>query len=134
MPAAGVYGWSYGGFIGVGSGMFKLDAAGNLRGMDLGGNHYWGTIIDRPDGQVDISVAFRIPAGGWLVTGTSPADIDQLRSFEGTGPANLGDGTPFQIAVGGAPVWLIVVRIADDQAAVIDQGMTITIAPVPLSP
>ena len=129
----GTYGFVYCGFLGVGMGVFRVTGS-ELVGVDFSGAHYKGSVVeDQVTGEIDLSFDMTVPAGVFLVQGTSPQDIPYTKSATVKVPAGFGDGKPFELNFPPAPVTLMVKRIPDEFAPYAD-GVDVNIRPVTAPP
>ncbi len=90
-----VYGFVYCGSIGVGMGVFRVTGT-DLVGVDLTGARYRGqVVVDATTGEIDFDFEMTVPAGVFLVQGTSPMDVPYTKKVSvkklppGFGTANL---------------------------------------------
>lgn len=121
----GTYGFVYSGAIGIGIGAFTVKS-GVLTGADGGNINYKGTVSsDDITGNLLINFDMFIPAGVFLVQGTSSLEWDSTRSRTITMPPHFGDGQPVQVDLPPGRVTVIVKRVPDEYA-VFAAGFTIS--------
>lgn len=112
----GTYAFVYSGAAGVGIGVFTIKD-GIVSGADGGNVNYRGTVtVDKSSGGLTIAFDMFIPAGVFLVQGTSPLEWDSTRSRQITMPADFGDGQPVTVDLPPGQVTLMVRRVPDDYA------------------
>ncbi len=110
------FGFVYSSVAGVGMGVFTVSDS-NLIGSDLAGGRYRGTVsVDAATGEIDLSFEMTVPAGVFLVQGTSPQDLPYVKSETVRVPPEFNDGKPFEIFFPPASVTLMVKRIPDEFA------------------
>jgi hypothetical protein len=125
----GTYGFVYCGFEGVGIGVFRIIGSA-LVGVDLAGGKYRGHAIkDENTGEIDLSFEMSVPAGVFLVQGTSPQDVPYKKRAAIKVPALFNDGKPFEVYIAPGPVTMMVKRIPDEFSAFAD-GVTVDIRPL----
>jgi hypothetical protein len=125
----GTYSFVYRGFVGVGMGLFKV-AGGSLVGVDFAGGKYRGTVVvDSGTGEIDLSVQMTVPAGAFLVQGTSAQDLEYTKMVSTKVPPNFNGGKPFDVMIPPGSVTLMVVQIPDDWEPY-TAGFRLTIAPI----
>jgi hypothetical protein len=124
----GTYGFVYSSIEGVGVGVFRITGS-ELVGVYLAGGRYKGrAVADSATGEIDLSFDMTVPAGVFLMQGTSPQDIPYTKNASIRVPADFGDGKPFEVYVAPANVTLMVKRIPDGFAPYAD-GVTVDIRP-----
>lgn len=122
------YGFVYSGVAGVGIGIFRI-ADGKLVGTDLGGVRYRGSfVIDETTGEISLDLDQTVPAGVFLVQGTSPQDVPYIESISGKWPADFAERKPIEMHLPPGPVTLMVRRIPDNWSAHAD-GVNVSITP-----
>ena len=125
----GTYGFVYCGFAGVGVGIFRVSDSA-LVGVDLAGARYRGRISeDSATGAFVLSFEMTVPAGVFLVQGTSPQDMSYTKSATVKLPADFADGKPFEVFIAPGNVTMMVKRIPDDFAPYAN-GVTVDIRPI----
>jgi hypothetical protein len=125
----GTYGFTYCGFEGIGMGIFRV-AGSELVGVDIAGGRYQGIVaVDKTTGEIDLSFNMSVPAGVFLVQGTSPMDVPYLKSARVKTPPAFGDGKPFEVYVAPGTITLMVKRISDEYAPFAD-GISVNIQPL----
>lgn len=121
----GTYGFVYSGVAGVGIGVFTVKD-GVLNGSDGGKTNYKGTVaVEDVTGNLVVSFDMFVPAGIFLVQGTSPLETDSSRSRTITMPPDFGDGKPVTVELPPGMVTLMVKKIPDDYSQ-FAAGFTIT--------
>lgn len=132
MELDGTYSFIYAGMTGLGMGVFTVHGD-QLRGMDIGRGQYWGTIVagDTAD-HVKIDITMLVPFGGILVMGTAPADINQFRNWSREIPREVfTNGEFFEMFVEPGMLRLMIQRVSDDWAPVLDNGWALNLPAVP---
>src|SRR5579863_3874974 len=125
----GTYGFVFSSSAGVGIGVFRINDS-VLIGVDLAGARYRGRVTeDATTGEIDLSFDMTVPAGVFLVQGTSPQDIPYTKSASVTVPPDFGDGKPFEVYIAPASANLMVKRIPDEFAGCAD-GVTVSVTPL----
>ena len=125
----GTYGFVYCGFEGVGIGVFRISNSA-LVGADLAGGKYRGHAVeDKSTGEIDLSFEMAVPAGVFLVQGTSPQDIPYTKRAAIKVPRLFNDGRPSEVHIAPGPVTMMVKRIPDEFSAFAD-GVTVDIRPL----
>ena len=81
--------------------------------------------MDNATGNLVVSFEMFVPAGIFLVQGTSPLDVDSTRARTITIPPDFGDGEPISIDLPPGILRLMIKRIPDDYAR-FASGFTIT--------
>src|SRR5947207_2221436 len=115
----GTYGFVYCGNEGVGIGVFRV-AGSQLTGTDLAGARYKGVVKENSDGTLALSFEMSVPAGVFLVQGSSAQDVTYSKQASVTVPAGFGDGKPFEVYIAPGPVTMMVRRIPDEFAPYAD--------------
>src|ERR1700730_16275662 len=71
-----------------------------LVGVDLAGGRYRGTVVeDENTGEIELTFDMSVPAGMFLVQGTSPLDVTYSKHATVKTPASFGDGKPFEVYI-----------------------------------
>ena len=119
----GTYGFVYSGAIGIGMGIFTL-RTGDLEGVDSGGGRYKGTVIEHQEtGELEVSFSMFVPAGNFLVQGTSEQELDYTKTglmvrtppnFGDGEPIKFGDGAPIKVYVPPGNLTVMIKRIPDE--------------------
>ena len=111
----GTYGFVYSGAIGIGMGIFTL-RTGDLEGVDSGGGRYKGTVIEHQEtGELEVSFSMFVPAGNFLVQGTSEQELDYTKTgLMVRTPPNFGDGEPIKVYVPPGNLTVMIKRIPDE--------------------
>ena len=111
----GTYGFVYSGAIGIGMGIFTL-RTGDLEGVDSGGGTYKGTVIEHQEtGELEVSFSMFVPAGNFLVQGTSEQELDYTKTgLMVRTPPNFGDGEPIKVYVPPGNLTVMIKRIPDE--------------------
>ena len=122
MDIDGTYGFVYCGNRGLGAGVFSINGD-RFEGRDLAGGSYNGTATQDRDGNIVIDVEMLVPSGVVLVQGTAPQDLPHSRQVSWTFPPSFGDGEPQMVEFAG-PVTVMVKRIPDEYAALVEGGVT----------
>jgi hypothetical protein len=124
------YGFVYSGYVSVGMGVFRVDGT-ELVGVDLAGGRYRGqVVVDPATGEIDFDFEMTVPAGGFLVQGTSPINISYTKTVSVKKlPADFGDGKPFEVYVPPGKVTMMVKRIPDEYSSYAD-GVSVDIRPL----
>jgi hypothetical protein len=117
-----VYGFSYCGFTGVGSGVFAVRDDGAVEGNDSWGGRYEGRAAPLPDGGRRLDLTMHIPPGVILVQGTAPAEIWQSRTFSIDLPAAFDQGSPMTVSIPPGEVSMFIRRVPDDDAVLATFG------------
>jgi hypothetical protein len=121
----GTYGFVYSGATGVGIGAFTVKD-GVLTGSDGGQANNKGTVaVDDVTGNFVITFDQFVPAGTFLVQGTSPLEVDSTRTRTIPMPPGFGDGEPVSVDLPPGTVTLMVKRVPDKYAP-FASGFTIT--------
>ena len=100
------------GVSGAGEAVFVMKD-GVIVGSDTAGGVLDGTYKDTGDGNLDISVKLKVPAGTWLVTGTTAGREPLTQEITATLPANLGNGRSLGIQTPTGPVNVVFKRLRD---------------------
>lgn len=125
----GTYGFVYSGFAGVGMGIFRITGS-TLVGVDMAGSKYRGhVVVDDTTDEIDLSFEMSVPAGAFLVQGTSPQAIVYTKTGAVKAPPNFGDGKPFEVFVAPGSVTMMVKRTSDDYSPYAD-GIILNVQPV----
>jgi hypothetical protein len=125
----GTYSFVYRGFFGVGMGLFKV-TDGSLVGVDFGGGRYRGTIVvGSTTREMDLAIQMTVPAGVFLVQGTSAQDLEYTKMVSTKVHPNFNEGRPFDVMIPPGSVTLMVVQIPDDWEPY-TAGFRLTIAPI----
>src|ERR1700680_4715621 len=95
MALDGTYGIVYAGHLAVGIGIFVVKD-GKFLGSDAANVQYEGTIVEEKDGSLRLNLKMHVPAGVWLVQGTSEQPEPYTKVVAVEMPANFGDGRPFE--------------------------------------
>lgn len=122
----GAYSFVYCGDVGVGLGVFRI-LGDKFLGSDIGRAAYAGNIsLDQTTGNIELAVQITVPAGGFLVLGTSPQEIPHTRSAKLKLPTDFANGKPFEANFGPGAVTIMVRRIPDEYSFLAD-GMRLRI-------
>lgn len=121
MSLDATYSFVYCGEIGLGIGIFDV-VGGNITGHDFAGGVYAGTVKEQPDGSIFVHMEMTLPAGGVLVQGTAPQEIDLTRVTEFSMPAQFGDGVPQTVPIGPGMVTVMVKQVEQGFAALAHRG------------
>jgi hypothetical protein len=115
--ADGTYGFAYSGDRGVGIGVFTIQN-NLLKGADIGGGRYSGTVGEHPHGQgYNFLFDMFVPAGTFLVQGTEPQEIPHTRGDIPVDlPLDFFNGEPITRVVGPGKVTFMIRRIPDELA------------------
>jgi len=125
----GTYAFVYGGYIGVGIGVFRV-AGSDFVGADHAGCKYRGTVSkDLETGEITVSFDMFVPAGMLLVQGTSPLEFDTTKTGSFTAPPDFGEGEPFKVYIEPGYINLMVKRIPDEYSTRAD-GIGVDMQPV----
>ena len=129
MSADGTYCFAYCGETGVGIGVFTIQNNA-LKGSDLVGGRYSGVVTELSNGGgYRIIYDMFIPAGMFLVQGTSPQAISQTRvGITHDIPYDFANGEPIKLFVPPGQITLMIRKIADDFAWYAS-GVKLTISP-----
>lgn len=117
MSVNGTYSFAYCGELGVGAGIFAVQN-NVLTGADVGRGKYHGTVSENPDTKgVHVVFGLFLPAGSFLVQGTSPQEISQTRSNISVDfPPDFDNGEPIKLFVPPGTLTVMIRRIPDDYA------------------
>ena len=124
----GTYGFVYSGFIGVGIGVFTIRAS-VLTGADGAGGKYDGRVVNDPTtGGLIVDFDMFVPAGTFLVQGTSPLDFNSTRNnLSISWPSNFADGVPIEVYIPPGPVTLMIRRISDEEYSALASGFRLSV-------
>jgi len=129
----GTYQFVYGGYIGLGFGVFRING-NHLVGAHFPGGKYRGTVSkDSITGKITVAFEMLVKAGVALVQGTSPLEFDSTRTGSFTTPPDFGDGELFKVYIEPGYITLMVKRLPDEYSSFAD-GMRVTIEPTNESP
>jgi hypothetical protein len=111
----GTFGFVYSGATGIGAGAFTVES-GVLSGVDTGGGKYAGTVRQDPrTGELIIEFSMFVPAGIFLVQGTSEQDLPYTKGgLTLRTPPDYGDGRPLTVHVPPGDVVVMIKRVPDE--------------------
>jgi hypothetical protein len=116
MSIDGVWGFVFAGQAGIGIGALVVKAR-KFHGTDSGGVKYKGTVTeDSATGELTLDFDMDIPAGVWLVGGSSPMDVAHTRHQSLKLPPLFGDLEPVELPVRAGSVTGIFKRYGDEYA------------------
>ena len=108
----GIYTMYFTGLTGSGHAVFVLKD-GVIVGADATGVVLDGTYKDAGEGNLDISVTLKVPAGTWLVTGATAGRDPLTQQITATLPENLGNGRSIGVQTPTGPVNVVFKRLRD---------------------
>ena len=86
---------------------------GMIVGADATGGVLDGTYNDTGDGNLDVSVSVKVPAGASFVTGAVAGRDPMVQQISTKLPANLGNGNPIGVQTPTGPVNVVFRRLRD---------------------
>lgn len=108
----GIYAMYFTGVAGSGHAVFVMKA-GLIVGADAVGGVLDGTYNDIGNGNLDVSITLKVPAGTRLVTGATAGREPFAQQITATLPENLGDGLPIGVQTPTGPVNVVFKRLRD---------------------
>jgi hypothetical protein len=120
----GTYGFVYAGFIGVGIGVFTI------RGSVLtgAGGKYAGRVVKDQTEGFTLDFDMFVPAGTFLVQGTSPQDINYTKKVSISLPPDFAEGVPVKVYIPPGPVTLMIRQISDEEYSALASGFRLSVA------
>ena len=133
MAIEGTYEFVYVGEVGMGYGLFVVDAHGKTIGSDVFGGIYRGMLTEKEDGKLDCDIRHIVGPGIRLVQGTASQDAPYERAYNHTFPRNFGDGEAQVVSIPPGIVRMHIKRTTDDRADAARNGVSVTVNAQPHS-
>jgi hypothetical protein len=132
MSVDGTYSFAYCGELGVGVGVITI-RNDILKGADLAGGRYSGTVSELPNAGYRVVFDMIIPADVFLVQGASPQEMSHKRSdvILELQP-DFDNGEPIKLFVPPGNLTFMIRKISDDFAWYAS-GVKVTITPIQLA-